>query len=226
MWFRRTISRLPSLALVRCPPLLDVAQSFSSPPWLAVLALRGRQLVAQPLQDDANNVLLWNGEVFGGIKVTPCITQARWVTQSSDLTLSWVVLCPGERGAERHRGVAGTPFWVQHHDRDRRAPRDCRGTLRLCLLASTSLSRNVDRRDGMPSKAYPTVKASNKRLFFGKDKLGRRSLLLHRPSSSSEPLLLSSVAALPQEIYESTTPAKPDKEKRCTPYMAAPGNWD
>jgi asparagine synthetase B (glutamine-hydrolysing) len=48
-------------------------------PWLAVLALRGRQLVAQPLQDDINNVLLWNGEVFGGIKVTPCITQARWV---------------------------------------------------------------------------------------------------------------------------------------------------
>jgi hypothetical protein len=44
-----------------------------------VLALRGRQLVAQPLQDDINNVLLWNGEVFGGIKVTPCITQARWV---------------------------------------------------------------------------------------------------------------------------------------------------
>jgi asparagine synthetase B (glutamine-hydrolysing) len=69
--------------------------SFPSPPWLAVLALRGRQLVAQPLQDDANNVLLWNGEVFGGIKVTPCITQARrseCTTQSSDLTLAWVVL--------------------------------------------------------------------------------------------------------------------------------------
>jgi asparagine synthetase B (glutamine-hydrolysing) len=78
----------------------------------------------------------------------------------------------------------------------------------------------------MPSEACVTVKASNKRLFFGKDKLGRRSLLLHRPSSSSEPLILSSVAALPQEIYEPTTSAKPDKEKRCTPHTAAPGNWD
>lgn len=34
-----------------------------------VLGLRGGQVVTQPLQDDEGNVLLWNGEVFGGIEV-------------------------------------------------------------------------------------------------------------------------------------------------------------
>jgi asparagine synthetase B (glutamine-hydrolysing) len=34
-----------------------------------VLALRGRQVVQQPLQDDDGNVLVWNGEVFGGVEV-------------------------------------------------------------------------------------------------------------------------------------------------------------
>lgn len=36
---------------------------------LAVLGLRGREVVSQPVQDDDGNVLLWNGEVFGGIEV-------------------------------------------------------------------------------------------------------------------------------------------------------------
>ncbi|XP_053554525.1 asparagine synthetase domain-containing protein 1 [Bombina bombina] len=35
-----------------------------------VLHLRG-QLTPQPLQDDNDNVFLWNGEVFGGIEVSP-----------------------------------------------------------------------------------------------------------------------------------------------------------
>lgn len=35
-----------------------------------VLHMRGL-LTAQPLQDDAGNILLWNGEIFGGLPVTP-----------------------------------------------------------------------------------------------------------------------------------------------------------
>jgi len=40
------------------------------------------------------------------------------------------------------------------------------------------------------------VQAANKRLFFGKDKLGRRSLLLHKPQCTMAPFILSSVADL------------------------------
>lgn len=130
----------------------------------SVLALRGRQLVAQPLQDDINNVLLWNGEVFGGIKVS----------EEENDTAVLLALLSG-----------------------------CNTTTEIVELLETI--------EGPYAFVY--WQASNKRLFFGKDKLGRRSLLLHRPSSSSEPLILSSVAALPQEIYEPTTSAKPDKEK-------------
>jgi hypothetical protein len=64
------------------------------------------------------------------------------------------------------------------------------------------------------------AQAASKRLFFGKDKLGRRSLVLHRPASLSDPFILSSVAVLP--LLESTPAvpsepaAKPDKERRYT----------
>ncbi|XP_052775057.1 asparagine synthetase domain-containing protein 1-like isoform X2 [Mya arenaria] len=34
-----------------------------------VLHLRGKQIVEQPTRDEAGNLLLWNGEIFGGIQV-------------------------------------------------------------------------------------------------------------------------------------------------------------
>lgn len=50
------------------------------------------------------------------------------------------------------------------------------------------------------SLIFASSKAKTKRLFFGKDKLGRRSLLLHRPSSPSDPFMLSSVASLSSAV--------------------------
>lgn len=37
----------------------------------AVLHLRGKKNVPQPLVDDRKDVLCWNGEIFGGIEVSP-----------------------------------------------------------------------------------------------------------------------------------------------------------
>ena len=34
-----------------------------------VLSLRGRK-TPQPLQDECGNILLWNGEIFGGLAVS------------------------------------------------------------------------------------------------------------------------------------------------------------
>lgn len=36
-----------------------------------VLHLRGRK-TPQPLQDEWGNILLWNGEIFGGLAVSTC----------------------------------------------------------------------------------------------------------------------------------------------------------
>jgi asparagine synthetase B (glutamine-hydrolysing) len=36
----------------------------------AVLHLRGKENVPQPLVDERKDVLCWNGEIFGGIEVS------------------------------------------------------------------------------------------------------------------------------------------------------------
>lgn len=45
-----------------------------------VLHMRGL-LTPQPIQDDAGNVLVWNGEVFGGVPVTPAENDTAVVSQ-------------------------------------------------------------------------------------------------------------------------------------------------
>ncbi|WAR23018.1 ASND1-like protein [Mya arenaria] len=42
-----------------------------------VLHLRGKQIVEQPTRDEAGNLLLWNGEIFGGIQ-DPVSDSDRW----------------------------------------------------------------------------------------------------------------------------------------------------
>jgi len=113
----------------------------------SVLALRGQEVVTQPLQDDHGNVLLWNGEIFGGIEVS---------------------------GKEN----------------------DTRVLMRL-LSGCSATSEVVELLETVEGPhAFVYWQAANKRLFFGKDKLGRRSLLLHKPQCTMAPFILSSVADL------------------------------
>ena len=35
----------------------------------SILHMRGETVVAQPIEDKEGNILLWNGEIFGGIDV-------------------------------------------------------------------------------------------------------------------------------------------------------------
>ena len=98
----------------------------------AVLHMRGQQLCQQPVCDDDGNVLLWNGEIFGGLPVGEA--------QSDTAMLSAELRACGTKAAvlqliERVHGPFAFIYW----------------------------------------------QASTSTLFFGRDRFGRRSLLINRP---------------------------------------------
>jgi asparagine synthetase B (glutamine-hydrolysing) len=48
---------------------IDIAEHLSAVITGHVLHLRGDEMAVQPAQDSQGNLLLWNGEIFGGINV-------------------------------------------------------------------------------------------------------------------------------------------------------------
>eukprot|EP00873_Tetraselmis_striata_P014168 jgi/Tetstr1/434432/TSEL_023532.t1 len=118
----------------------------------SVLQLRGADAVPSPVADAAGNLLVFNGEVFGGLDMP--------ADGSDTLALS---------------GALGDAA------RDATAP----GEAILRVLA---------RLRGPWALLYWQAEANT--LWFGRDFLGRRSLLAHWPTELSAQLVLSSVAAL------------------------------
>ena len=112
----------------------------------AVLGLRGTAPTPQPLRDEFGNILLWNGEIFGG-EIFDAITA----------------------------GAATAPL--------------------LAALGTTSVPTVMASLVGPWAFAYWS--AATRTPWYGRDALGRRSLLRAGPGGDHEgaPLLLSSVAA-------------------------------
>eukprot|EP00249_Psilotum_nudum_P008673 c21436_g1_i1 orf=198-2339(+) len=135
----------------------------------ASLQLRGICPVFQPLQDIHNNLLVYNGEVFGGLSVGLEENDAEKVM----LALQNCCSCPCHT----------------HHE-----------TVRNCFCGSeggfvnnhVTVAELLSRIRGPWALIYWQEKS--KTLWFGRDILGRRSLLVHWPSQEDTRLLLSSVA--------------------------------
>ncbi|PWA72801.1 asparagine synthase family protein [Artemisia annua] len=136
----------------------------------ATLQLRGENPIRQPLVDDSGNILVYNGEVFGGIELD---------SDSND-----------------------TQVLIE--------------SLRKCCNCcshehESKCSSSGDRKYSVP-ELLSTIRGpwaliywqeSSKRIWFGRDALGRRSLLVHWPNKKDSRLMLSSVSP-PDAINESS----------------------
>ncbi|OQR88312.1 asparagine synthetase domain-containing protein [Achlya hypogyna] len=129
----------------------------------AVLHLRGGTMAQQPAMDASGNVLLWNGEVFGG--ATPPIPLT-----SSDT--SYVANLLYEATLDDTTGLA-----VVEHAMAALAA--LQGPFAICWLH-----------------------AATNTLVFGRDHLGRRSLLLHAPESPDDVLVVASVSHAARAFIE------------------------
>ncbi|KAK2967786.1 hypothetical protein RJ640_008006 [Escallonia rubra] len=136
----------------------------------ATLQLRGMDPVVQPLMDAFGNILVYNGEIFGGIHVS---------SNSND----------GE-------------ILMQY--------------LGSCCACSSSGHTITCSRSGKGQNSVPDLLSiikgpwaliywqhSTKTMWFGRDGFGRRSLLVHWPTSGDSRLLLTSVSP-PSSLHESS----------------------
>ncbi|RHZ01475.1 hypothetical protein DYB35_000788, partial [Aphanomyces astaci] len=120
----------------------------------AVLHLRGTQLCEQPVHDRHGNVLLWNGEVFGGASIPIYESDTKYVS---------------------HR-LASVD--------DDSVSAEVAATLVVDVLSIIQ-----------GPFAFAWLHVSTNTLFYGRDGLGRRSLVVHTPDDAKRScFLLASVA--------------------------------
>lgn len=120
----------------------------------ATLQLRGLKTVNQPLEDISGNILVYNGEIFGGLQVPSDSNDGQALMLALETSCSYQ--CSDIR---EHKGIP-----------------DILSTIR-----------------GPWALVYWQEKS--KTLWFGRDPFGRRSLLVHWPTTDDSRLILSSVSA-------------------------------
>ncbi|XP_048501854.1 uncharacterized protein LOC104895781 isoform X2 [Beta vulgaris subsp. vulgaris] len=148
---------------------IGVNQSVAAMCFLgAVLQLRGTKPVAQPFVDASGNILIYNGEIFGGIHVSFDSNDAKVLLQS----LENCCCC-------------------QFHGNSS----SCCGKPIPELLSSIK---------GPWAVIY--WQDASRTLWFGRDAMGRRSLLVHWPTSEDSRLILSSISP------PASTSQRPDPE--------------
>ncbi|GMH27571.1 hypothetical protein Nepgr_029414 [Nepenthes gracilis] len=125
----------------------------------AVLQLRGVIPVMQPLADASGNILIYNGEIYGGLQISSDSNDAEILMQ----TLGNCCCC------------------YSHRDMS-----TCDGKPIPELLSSLK---------GPWAIIY--WQNTSRTLWFGRDAFGRRSLLVHWPTSEDSRLLLSSISPKP-----------------------------
>ncbi|KAK9105265.1 hypothetical protein Scep_022109 [Stephania cephalantha] len=127
----------------------------------ATLQLRGTTPVSQPLVDNSRNILIYNGEIFGGLHVDCLGNDTLTLMQALDECCS--CSCLGDKSA------------CFCHDNGK-----------------TSVPELLSTISGPWALIYWQDVSST--LWFGRDAFGRRSLLVHWPSSDDSRFLLSSVS--------------------------------
>ncbi|KAG0589479.1 hypothetical protein KC19_1G023200 [Ceratodon purpureus] len=134
----------------------------------ALLSLRGDRPVSQPLKDSAGNILIYNGEIFGGLQVQP-----------------------GENDTLVLMAALGSCCNCACHATSSDNP--CACTTQDTHGVHKTVQETLSALRGPWALVY--WQAKHQLLWFGRDVLGRRSLLLHRPSLSDPRFLLASVAS-------------------------------
>ncbi|KAK2636042.1 hypothetical protein Ddye_030834 [Dipteronia dyeriana] len=127
----------------------------------ATLQLRGLIPIIQPLVDAYRNILVYNGEIFGGIHVGSEDNDARILMHTLAQCCSCNSYCNG----------------IACH---------CKGNGQSSIVDVLSTIK------GPWALIY--WQNSSRTLWFGRDAIGRRSLLVHWPTKEDSRLLLSSVS--------------------------------
>ncbi|XP_058183139.1 uncharacterized protein LOC131301048 isoform X1 [Rhododendron vialii] len=136
----------------------------------AMLQLRGVKPIVQPLVDASGNILVYNGEIFGGIDVSIDSNDAEVLMESLGKCCS-----------------------CSSHEH-----------IRACHeigKEKTSVPDILSAIKGPWALIY--LQASSRTTWFGRDAFGRRSLLVHWPTSKDSRLLLTSVSP-PSSIGKSS----------------------
>ncbi|KAM0001974.1 putative asparagine synthase (glutamine-hydrolyzing) [Helianthus debilis subsp. tardiflorus] len=166
----------------------------------ATLQLRGVHPITQPLVDKSGNILVYNGEVFGGIEISNDSNDAEVLIES----LSKCCNCLSRQ-----------------HDA-------------ACSSGKYSVPEFLSKIKGPWALIY--WQESSKTIWFGRDALGRRSLLIHRPNIKDSRLMLSSISppyALHADFGSENGPCEPSfwEELPCGVYNLSmnaskmDGNW-
>lgn len=148
----------------------------------SVLHMRGPEVTEQPFESPEGDVLLWNGEIFDGLAV-------RTFRPSTDR----------HADAQRARRSAqarttGRSFLTRSGGRARQTFSRRFGTSRArsWLPSPTQCGRPSLTRPHRRRYAFIYYQKVHNRIYFARDPLGRRSLLMHAPTSSCPFLVLSS----------------------------------
>ncbi|CAL4891493.1 unnamed protein product [Urochloa decumbens] len=129
----------------------------------ATLHLRGSEPVAQPLVSPSGSVLVYNGEIYGGIEVTDDENDTQALFSSLECCCSCDCHALG---------------------RDKTCP--------CCVSGGNSVPQILSTIKGPWALIY--WQADSNTIWFGRDAFGRRSLLVHWPTSDDSRFVLSSVA--------------------------------
>jgi len=174
----------------------------------SLLQLRGAAPSAAPLVDAEGNVLCFNGEVFGGL---PGLGR-----RDNDASALLQALA-----------TAGSPSVSDGGDDNGDGGGDGGGG---------GITRVLSRLRGPWALVY--WHESTQRLWYGRDVVGRRSLLVHRPDARDARFLLSSVAPLPAADYQggfslddgrqlsTTQPISDSVDSSGGAAQSLPGFWD
>ncbi|KAL3699321.1 hypothetical protein R1sor_017343 [Riccia sorocarpa] len=150
----------------------------------STLQLRGDHPVQQPLVDSEGNVLVYNGEMFGGLEVMPCDNDTEVLMEALRNCCS--CSCHGRRA----------PVPLECECNDPSSSSSATG----CRLTVPQLLSQLR---GPWALIY--WQAGSRTLWFGRDAIGRRSLLIHKPTKEDPRLLLTSAA--PELVKPETTAA-------------------
>ncbi|XP_041013264.1 asparagine synthetase domain-containing protein 1 isoform X1 [Juglans microcarpa x Juglans regia] len=127
----------------------------------ATLQLRGINPIVQPLVDISGNILVYNGEIFGGIYINSD-------SNDTEILLQALGKC-------------------------------CSSNSHLCTITDSCDEKRQSSIPGVLSAikgpwAVIYWQESSKTLWFGRDAIGRRSLLVHWPTLEDDRFMLSSVS--------------------------------